>query len=370
MKEKIILLLMAFAMTLPGLTATDATAAEIIIIREPVIIRDLKMEVIRTADNFIVMYDSSSSMKGQYKGTGMRKIEALKKILKEKVEKLPELSWKAGLYSFAVRAGSLEQTLTPYYDMKPYNKAEFAKAIDQLPTKAIGPPLIQRALHELDGILAGLSGRTVVFIFSDGKYTTTGERKRPVDMARELADKYNVCFYIISHAVGAVQKDLLKAVASINECSRVIPFDFVLERPEYFTGALFVIEKKVIERLENRIKIVGVKIDDILFDFGRADVKPQFTGELDELGNFLRETPGSYVVLMGFTDGTGSTEYNLGLSRRRAESVGNYLIQEYNIDAARIVKLWYGTGYPVASNDSYDGRRQNRRVVSILAGLD
>ena len=106
MKGKILLLVVALAMMLPGLTAVNATAAELIYKKEPVLIRDTRVEVVRTTDNFIILYDSSSSMAGPYKGTGMTKIEALNKILKDKVEKMPELSWKAGLYSFKVAAGA------------------------------------------------------------------------------------------------------------------------------------------------------------------------------------------------------------------------------------------------------------------------
>jgi OOP family OmpA-OmpF porin len=352
------------------MSAVDATAAELIYKKEPVLIRDTMVEVVRTTDNFIILYDSSSSMAGPYKGTGMTKIEALNKILKDKVEKMPELSWMAGLYSFKVTAGRLESSIHPYYDMKRYDKEDFAAAIDQLPTKAVGPPLLQRALEELGDILEGLSGRTVVFLFTDGTYTSTGELRTPAQMARDLAAKHDVCFYVVSHAEGAAQEQLLESVAAINECSRVVPFDFVMERPEYFTGALFVIEKKVIERLERTDKLVGVKIDNILFDFNSADIRSEFNGELDELGGFLQSNPDAYVIVDGFTDGTGPSEYNLGLSRRRAESVGKYLMDNFNIDEARIITQWYGVRYPIASNATPQGRALNRRVVCIIAGLD
>jgi outer membrane protein OmpA-like peptidoglycan-associated protein len=63
-------------------------------------------------------------------------------------------------------------------------------------------------------------------------------------------------------------------------------------------------------------------IENILFDFGSAALQPQYHAELDKVGGYLRDNPCSYVVLAGFTDSVGGEEYNLALSRRRAESVG------------------------------------------------
>ena len=97
---------------------------------------------------------------------------------------------------------------------------------------------------------------------------------------------------------------------------------------------------------------------------------PAFHEELNKLGDFLRERPKTYVVLSGYTDGTGSDEYNLGLARRRAESVQGYLAQNSGVEIGRIIAQWYGKNDPVASNDTDEGRRQNRRVESIVMGLD
>jgi OOP family OmpA-OmpF porin len=72
---------------------------------------------------------------------------------------------------------------------------------------------------------------------------------------------------------------------------------------------------------------------------------------------------------VGFTDSTGSEEYNLGLSRRRAERVADYLLNNFKLDKSQISVLWYGSAAPLANNDTLEGRRQNRRVVSLVSGL-
>ena len=127
-------------------------------------------------------------------------------------------------------------------------------------------------------------------------------------------------------------------------------------------------------------KVVGVELDNILFDFDSADIRAEYRDELDALSKFLEENPESYVVIEGFTDSTGDPKYNLDLSRRRAESVQNYLMQteifsagEANIDAIaeqRLVTLWHGKDLPVASNDTAAGRQLNRRVRIIVGNID
>ncbi|MCJ7540266.1 MAG: OmpA family protein, partial [Desulfobacterales bacterium] len=91
---------------------------------------------------------------------------------------------------------------------------------------------------------------------------------------------------------------------------------------------------------------------------------------LSIVGEFLKNNPSMYVALTGFTDGTGPSEYNLGLARRRAESIGAYLIDKFNVSVGQVVTQWYGKADPVAGNDTSDGRQQNRRVEAIVMGFD
>jgi OOP family OmpA-OmpF porin len=116
--------------------------------------------------------------------------------------------------------------------------------------------------------------------------------------------------------------------------------------------------------------VADVKIDNILFDFDSTQVRSEYNEKLSILGEFLKNNPSTYVVLTGFTDSAGPSEYNLGLARRRAESIETYLIEKFNVSVGQIVTQWYGKADPVASNDNSDGRSQNRRVESIVMGFD
>jgi outer membrane protein OmpA-like peptidoglycan-associated protein len=79
--------------------------------------------------------------------------------------------------------------------------------------------------------------------------------------------------------------------------------------------------------------------------------------------------PKAYAVLFGFTDDTGRAEYNMQLSRRRAESVANYLYYNFNLGPDRVIPIWYGAANPIASNDTDAGRAQNRRVEISIGGM-
>ena len=360
--KKMSVILSVLGLVFFGFAATHVMAAEVIVEQKTVPVVTKEVDIVKTADNFIILFDSSSSMNEPYRNTSMSKLDAAKEILKEKNKTLPDLGYNAGLY--------LLSNFKPIYMVQKYDREKVAAALDQLPAKASGATLLQHGLLKLDGVLSNLSGRTVVFLFTDGSYSDMPGSRKPVEIAKGLADKYNVCFYVINTAKGAQQKEILKAVASINECSRVVPFYYLLGRPEYLTGALFEIDVKTIETIETIDYIAGFKVNNIQFDFNSSAIPSGFYEELNKLGDFLRENPKTYVVLAGYTDGTGLAEYNLRLSRRRVESVQAYLTEYSGVSIGRIITHWYGKKYPVASNSTSEGQQQNRRVESIVMGLD
>ena len=97
--------------------------------------------------------------------------------------------------------------------------------------------------------------------------------KEPRIKAREMAEKYDVCFYLISSATTAQNRKLLKDVAGINSCSRVIPFQAFIGHPEYNTGALYVVKSTAKIVTISDQKVVGIEADNILFGFDKADLE-------------------------------------------------------------------------------------------------
>jgi outer membrane protein OmpA-like peptidoglycan-associated protein len=114
----------------------------------------------------------------------------------------------------------------------------------------------------------------------------------------------------------------------------------------------------------------GIKItfdSGIMFDVGKATLKQTSKDELTKLAVILNKYDDTNILLEGHTDATGSEEYNLELSRLRAQSVSNHLAG-VGVNATRFTIMGYGESQPVASNDTDEGRQQNRRVeVAIYA---
>ncbi|OPL13533.1 MAG: hypothetical protein AVO38_13340 [delta proteobacterium ML8_D] len=105
---------------------------------------------------------------------------------------------------------------------------------------------------------------------------------------------------------------------------------------------------------------------DVLFDTGKSSLKPGACLTIEKLAVFLKEYPNRNVRIEGFTDSVGSEEFNLGLSIRRAEAVRNAL-NRLGIELDRILYHGYGEMYPVASNDTAEGRQHNRRVEIVIS---
>ena len=109
-----------------------------------------------------------------------------------------------------------------------------------------------------------------------------------------------------------------------------------------------------------------VNLPDILFDVNEATLKPAAQVVIAKLVGILLVMPDLNLRIEGHTDATGSSEYNLKLSKQRAESVRAFL-DESGIEQSRMDSIGYGKERPMASNDTTEGRSKNRRVEIVIA---
>ena len=105
----------------------------------------------------------------------------------------------------------------------------------------------------------------------------------------------------------------------------------------------------------------------IYFDVNKSDVKPAMRARLTEIAKALAAVPGAHVLVEGHTDSDGSAEYNLQLSRLRADSVRSVLVAG-GVSPDRIESQGYGETRPVATNATSGGKAQNRRVEIVIEG--
>ena len=125
------------------------------------------------------------------------------------------------------------------------------------------------------------------------------------------------------------------------------------------------LEGAKIERIGEGIKITFDS--GLLFDVNKAALKAQSKENLSQLAVILNKYEDTEILLEGHTDSQGTEEHNLELSRARAQSVANYLDGE-KVKATRFTIMGYGESQPMATNDTAEGRAQNRRVeVAIYA---
>jgi len=111
---------------------------------------------------------------------------------------------------------------------------------------------------------------------------------------------------------------------------------------------------------------VVVTLGDVLFDTGKATLKPGADLAMNRLSTYLSANPQTKVLIEGHTDSRGSEEYNQELSERRASAVAAAL-ESKGIPANQVQISGRGKGYPVASNDTPEGRQQNRRVEIVFS---
>jgi OmpA-OmpF porin, OOP family len=116
----------------------------------------------------------------------------------------------------------------------------------------------------------------------------------------------------------------------------------------------------------NDLKATGhVAVYGILFDTGKATIKPESAQAIGEVAKLLTKDPALKVYVVGHTDTVGVLEPNMKLSQERAEAVVQALVQTHKIAAARLKAFGAGPYAPVASNDAEDGRAKNRRVELV-----
>ena len=110
-----------------------------------------------------------------------------------------------------------------------------------------------------------------------------------------------------------------------------------------------------------------VNLSDVLFDTGKSTLRPIAREKLAKISGIVLAYPDLRLAIEGNTDSVGSDAMNQQLSEQRADSVRDYLAKE-NIPAASMTSQGFGKTQPVASNDTAEGRQQNRRVELVVSG--
>jgi outer membrane protein OmpA-like peptidoglycan-associated protein len=378
-------------------------------------------QLVQKTDNFIVLFDKSSSM-GELHGKPMvdeaTRLTHAKNATKNMIATMPEIKLNAGLRTFWAEETAL------IYGMKPLAKEDYTKAINTIENVNGRTPL-GIAITAAGSDLKSAAGNSAIIIVSDFSDMPGIDDIRPATVIEaitkvnaEYGDK--LCVYaiqvgytlngkelseqIVQNVEGGytVNADKLATPAAMaafvekvisGNCSRYQ--QLVAKAPEkvVIVAAEPMVEEKVVAavsetktaekvvaavpeaKAEEKVmvaaaepKIIILAFEDIHFDFDKSTLKPEAQTILKRNVRILKDNPKTKVRIAGYTSASGTEAYNQKLSERRANSVQEYLINEGIITPDRLSTIGYGEAnpamYEAAPKELYSkAAKANMRVL-------
>jgi outer membrane protein OmpA-like peptidoglycan-associated protein/tetratricopeptide (TPR) repeat protein len=192
------------------------------------------------------------------------------------------------------------------------------------------------------------------------------ETKQKLSAAIEIID-LKTSESIHSSMSDVIDGTFLATLPSNKEYSINVARDGYLFYSENFSIKKNTVGKPIFLEVPLQKIAVGKKVvlKNIFFDTNKFDLKPESKTELEKMIEFLSENPKVSIELSGYTDNIGDDAYNLELSKNRAKAVFNYLVTN-KISPNRLSYKGYGKTNPMATNNTEDGRANNRRTEFLI----
>jgi OmpA-OmpF porin, OOP family len=340
----------------------------------------------KKVDTFVIVMDASETMGDMYQGR--RKADIAKDIVAHMNQTIPPYDYRAGLVAFGSGSCLDGKDAKVLYGMTSYRRADLASGLEAL--KCVGgiSPMSE-GIATGDAILRSATlGQTALIVISDGVdiYATAAEENAK-KLKALMGDK--LCIYPIQVGDDKGGKKLMDGLAKIGGCGFAVNAadisapnamaDYVKKvflAPAAPKVAAAPAPAAVLDSdgdgvPDSRDKCPGtpkgVKVNadgcwelrGVYFDSDKSVIKDPRV--LDEAVVILKANPKLTGEVQGYTDSTASAEHNQKLSEARAKAVRDYFIQK-GIAPERVRAKGLGETKPVATNDTPEGRAQNRRV--------
>jgi len=342
-------------------------------------------ELQQTKNSFFVINDSSSSMSEIYTGAGFSsssKLSVEKELLSRMNQTIPNVSLSSGLRSFGF-GSCLDWGYTKLNQaVQSYSSASFDSAINSLTCSSGGTP-VASAFTAANTDLATATGNIAVILLSDGHQYDISPVPAIETLKATYGDKLCVYTVWVGNEEQQAGQAVLQQLADVSGCGFSSTASAVASNngmADFVTKVFFsqhalaegdadgdgVLDSK--DKCPNTPKGAIVDKDGcwafhgVLFDYDKASIKAGFENVFDNAIKVLKLNPGLTVEIQGHTDSRGSDAYNQTLSKNRALSVKQLLVNN-GIAASRLTTKGFGESNPVASNDTDTGRAHNRRVV-------
>lgn len=343
---------------------------------------------VQKTDNFIVLYDTSSSMAERF-GIADR-LTFAEDVTKRMIATIPDIKLTSGLRNFGGVKG--EENTELIYGMAPFNKNDFVKALDTVKWP-VGRTPLGRTIEAAGADLKGLPGNSAIIIVSDFEEITGVDDIRPksvIDNASKIKAQYGdrICIYAVQ--IGKVGPPggaaLAQEVVREGKCGIAVNADdlgtpasmadFVEKiflgpppavTPEAEARAQAPAAGAEVERaaIAPAAAEAAAVFEDIRFDFDKYNLKPEAREILTKLNEFMKANKEATVLIEGNCDERGTTEYNLALGDRRATTAAKYLIV-LGVDRKRISTISYGKERPLDPGHNEEAWAKNRRAHFVV----
>jgi OOP family OmpA-OmpF porin len=348
-------------------------------------------DYVQKVDNFVVIVDKSGTMGEPYKGE--LKLDIAKRLASRMNHTIPDLKMTGALRIFG-RTAVFDNELTKlYWGPAPYEKAALDAGLNKIGF-SVGESPLNLALDATAQDFKSAQGDIAVIIFTDADKDVMvydAVKKSAADLKAQYGNR--ICFYAVQIGVDPDGKKLLEQVVETGQCGTYVTGDQVASPAGMadFVTRVFLkkappkpapVEKVVIldsdgdgvpdnlDKCPGTPKGAKVNADgcwviaNVLFDFDKSNIKPQFSHLLDEVAVVFQNNPGLRAQIEGHTDSIGTEAYNLKLSMRRANAVIDYLVRK-GVGKHRLSAEGFGFSQPIATNETAEGRALNRRVQIV-----
>lgn len=171
----------------------------------------------------------------------------------------------------------------------------------------------------------------------------------------------------------AAKEAQMKAEAEAKQAAEKAKAEAAKEEAERARATTAALRQQLLQQLNSVLQTTDsprglvVNMADVLFDFGKYNLKGDAQIKLAKLAGIIQAHPGLQLAIEGHTDNIGSDEANMKLSQQRADTVRDFLIQQ-GLGQNAVTAVGLGKTGPVADNDTSEGRQKNRRVEIIVSG--